>query len=195
MFNDEPYHLTEAVLNGIKTTTRRIVPDSHIKAYSDYVAAKFKTVLDLPTFLLKFGYAKYTPGEIVAIAQKYAEISADPTMQVEVRSHDKKTCRQEMIGRLTGWKNKMYIAAELMPHQIYIEEVRVEHLQDITLREIELEGIEEITKGQFGVRGCSATNLWPTAKDAFAAIIDGVSKKRIWRKNPYVYVYKFRLVE
>lgn len=46
MFNDEPYGLTDAVMSGVKRQTRRIVPDTHLKAYEQYRAEKLQSISD-----------------------------------------------------------------------------------------------------------------------------------------------------
>lgn len=61
MFNDR-YGLTEAVLSGRKTMTRRIVPQSTIDKYA---------LLEDPTII---DDARYNVGEVVAVAMSYKNI-------------------------------------------------------------------------------------------------------------------------
>ena len=58
MFNDK-FGLTKAVIEGRKTQTRRIVPQSVIEKYS---------MMEDPTII---DDARYDVGEIVAVAQSY----------------------------------------------------------------------------------------------------------------------------
>ncbi len=60
MFNDK-FGLTDAVLRGKKTQTRRIVPQSVIEKYS---------MLEDPTII---DDARYEVGEVVAVAQSYKD--------------------------------------------------------------------------------------------------------------------------
>ena len=178
MFNDK-YGLTQAVLEGRKTMTRRIVPGKLVKAIEGGV----------PGFAVM--ESKYEVGEVVAVAQAY-----------------KDTCWTSPVLRLKdkpGWSNKMFVYAGLMPHQIRITNVRVERLQDISDEDCLREGIvylpEEEAK-HFARR--YTFNGWKdrkviiaaeTPKEAFAALIDKVSGKGTWESNPYVFAYKFELVK
>ncbi|MCM1219659.1 MAG: hypothetical protein NC548_34700 [Lachnospiraceae bacterium] len=198
MFNDEPYGLTEAVLRGTKTQTRRIVPQSHIEAYGKYKTSNKGTSLSIGEFLIKRGYARYTVGEIVAIAQRYKDLGLSPSYVHTKTDHAKKKAEARPIGELPGWNNKMFVAAEFLPHHIKIVGVRVEKLQDISKEDIIAEGVIEIEPGCHystapGKKSADlpARNL----RGAYNRLIDGVSKKKIFRLNPYVYVFSFELID
>ena len=64
----------------------------------------------------------YKVGEVVAIAQRYEDIICGARFYyheiVELQKH-------------AGYKNKMFVEVDLMPHHIEILDVRVELLQDI----------------------------------------------------------------
>lgn len=64
MFNDR-YGLTKAVLDGRKTMTRRIVPQTTIDKYA---LLEDNTIID---------DARYEIGEVVAVAQSYKELEYD----------------------------------------------------------------------------------------------------------------------
>lgn len=70
MFNDR-YDLTEAVIGGRKTQTRRIVPQSVIEKYS---------MMEDPTII---DDARYDVGEIVAVAQSYVDCGNFPDIELE----------------------------------------------------------------------------------------------------------------
>ena len=97
MFNDK-YLLTQAVLRGGKTQTRRIVKDG----------------TPLGNFEETMKYAPYKVGEVVAVAQCY--------LDVDCPQFDK--FGRDVIGNT----NKMFVNAELMPHKIKITSVRIERL-------------------------------------------------------------------
>jgi len=82
MFNDK-YELTEAVLSGRKTQTRRIIPQSVIEKVEKFGREYFAGTLDSLTgidlfnhyfFTEKLGRLPFSVGEVVAIAQSYASI-------------------------------------------------------------------------------------------------------------------------
>ena len=172
MFNDK-YLLTQAVLRGEKTQTRRIVKDG----------------TPLGNFEETVKHAPYKVGEIVAVAQCYLDIGSP---QFDKFGHD-----------VPGNTNKMFVKAELMPHKIKITNVRIERLQDISNDDCFREGISHYTpadaqntKGGFGFQSSKGgLYLFDTARDAFAALIDKVSGKGTWESNPYGWVYDFELVK
>ena len=161
MFNDK-YGLTNAVLSGYKTVTRRIMnrqPDPDDIAYmepKDYPCQ--------PT---------YKVGEIVAVAQSYDQI--DPQI-VHCRIDD----LGDWGGDHPGQYNKMFVRADLMPHQIRITSVRPERLQNITDEDCLKEGLEwQHGANMFYVNYNHTNNshelLGDTPREAFASLIDKIS--------------------
>lgn len=208
MFNDK-YGLTDAVLKGYKTMTRRAVA---------------------PTLLRKFGHNKFNDrskelifaapfrlGEVVAVAQSYFDLrnceafyealsKADPYFPLECIKGEK------------GAYNKMFVKAEWMPHRIRITDIKVERLQDISDEDCLREGIEEdfaeglplywwsvphegISWEEYKKRdyelsrhelnGKPGSYFWDTPQGAFARLIDKVSGKGTWDSNPWVFAYTF----
>ena len=79
MFNDR-YGLTQAVLEGRKTMTRRLVPRDFFPLQWD---EKYDTLWyenDMGDFIdiRESGYARYKVGEVVAIAQSYKDAGYSP---------------------------------------------------------------------------------------------------------------------
>lgn len=175
MFNDR-YGLTKAVLSGYKTVTRRIMnrqPDPDDIAYME--------PKDYPC------QPPYKVGEIVAVAQSYDQI--DPQI-VHCRIDD----LGDWGGDHPGQYNKMFVRADLMPHQIRITSVRPERLQNITDEDCLKEGVRfvENSDGHFS-NGMS--DGYTTPISAFAALIDEISGRRIWERNPFVWRIEFKLVK
>lgn len=198
MFNDEPYGLTDAVRSGTKWHTRRIVPDSHLSAYDKYKTENRGTEVSLEDFLIRRGYARYTVGEIVAIAQSYKSIGISPSFVHTKKDHTKKNHSNIPVGQQAGWNNKMYVSAEFMPHHIRITGVRVERLQSISDADIAAEGVLVVSEGKVYTTCPKKESARINARSlsgAYARLIDGVSKKKIFAKNPYVYVFEFALVD
>ena len=197
MFNDK-YGLTGAVLNGSKTMTRRNIPeldgiedpdisewgiDDKGKAYVClYVDGK--PSIDI--------YPKYQPGEIVAIAQPYKDITDNKFFINQCAANEETVSGMKYE---KGWNNKMFVASYYMPHHIEITNIKIERLQDISYEDCIREGV--IKNGgwepyNFALRGF--TEWFETPRNAFAALIDKVSGKGTWEKNPYVFVYSFKLI-
>jgi hypothetical protein len=188
MFNDK-YGLTQAVLEGRKTQTRRIAytqngfvvfddKDFQLKKARQWTGSAYACNNEFKT-------AHYKIGEEVAIAQRYSDI-AD-------------THGQE-LAQLPGWKNKMFVKADLMPHRIRITNIRIERLQDISDEDCIAEGIYPKANGRWYcydvVRRMGVSyDPYPDPREAYAALIDKVSGKGTWESNPYVFVYDFKLVK
>lgn len=200
MFNDK-YGLTEAVLEGRKTQTRRIISTNLYNAvdWKAFEEGNHDCIIDPenPYNTDIRNYARYMIGEEVAIAQSYetlANIGGDILANM---MFDETTFKPEYCG--AGWRNKMFVKADLMPHRIKITNIRVEHLQDISDEDCLKEGIDEryITAGIVGYyldRRLYGYPVFKTPREAFAYLIDKVGNKGDWDENPYVFVYEFELV-
>ena len=199
MFNDK-YGLTQAVLEGRKTQTRR----TFLKPGED-------TLLNgiTPQYLISVR-SRYKVGETVAIAQKYEDLIKNDEFY---RLGGKNGMPLECIKYERGCHNKMFVRAELMPHHIRITKIRMERLQDISDEDCLKEGIcrSDIKNTLWGVapirgEGESGTtyehsvlcygpwHLFPSVKRAYASLIDLISGKGTWASNPYVFVYDFELI-
>ena len=199
MFSDK-FLLTQAVLEGRKTQTRRIMkgkplfPSDEIESacvLGDEVQIIANGRESLITMKLPFRV-----GEVVAVAQSYRDcggVNEDGVPMWEIIS-------QNVGGTNAGWDNKMFIRGNLMPHQICITDVRVERLQDISDEDCIKEGVRKVVNEngiyvQYyvgkGDNACSFEN----PREAFAHLINKVSRKDVWAENPYVFVYDFELVK
>lgn len=186
MFNDR-YGLTEAVLNGRKTMTRRAVKCPK-KAY-DFKVCKYAngkcsiSLCDAEGFPIGELRPKYKVGEVVAIAQAYQNVRPFHFEEWQID--------QDWFEK--GWNNKMFVKAKLMPHHIKITAIRVERLQNIQEMECLREGIRPCNFGKKFTPGDK--RAYNTAREAFAALIDKVGKKGTWASNPWVFAYSFELVD
>lgn len=173
MFNDR-YGLTQAVLEGRKTMTRRICKEQHW-AFSDVVNAQNGT--------FHFELPKYKAGEIVAVAQSYRDAGIAPDMGG--------------LNPKPGWSNKMFVRAYDMPHRVRITGIRCERLQDISDEDCMKEGIQFIKafeKYYFERFDREDGFYFDISREAFSVLIDKVSGRGTWQSNPWVWVYEFELV-
>lgn len=197
MFNDK-YGLTQAVLDGRKTMTRRIINQQtegwlrmqYDERYDDWHRR-----------------SPYMYLETLAIAQSYRSILQNTSLRDFV-------CQIEYDGELSdefenitdgkGFKNKMFVKAKYMPHHIKISGIRVERLQDISNEDCLREGVRlwedavpEYKSNPLG-KLYEIVGMWDgykSPREAFAALIDKVSGKGTWERNPLVWVYEFELVD
>lgn len=192
MFNDK-YRLTQAVLEGRKTQTRRILLPHTVRELRN--GNDYQGVIRL--------YSKYKVSEVVAVAQRYKDIALDVPVELAA----------ELI-KQPGWTNKMFTKADVLTHHIRITKIRIERLQDINPMDCLAEGIcpsdqredlscvAPINDDKCGdleynhpIFGKGPWHLHPNAKAAYADLIDHISGKGTWASNHYVFVYEFELIK
>lgn len=199
MFNDK-YGLTKAVLEGKKIQTRRIVPESWLKDIEKFQEDYFNDTLDhLEGKILMEQYflveqrrhPHYAVGETVAIAQSLKELGYNPS--------DRTNGAVWGLDHKPEWTNKMFVGASQCKNQIHITGIRLERLQDISDDDCLKEGIIEDYPGvQYSFPteiGYCGQYPFSTPRAAYAALIDKISGKGTWEKNPWVFVYDFELVK
>lgn len=201
MFNDR-YGLTDAVIEGRKTVTRRIISgiDFPVNMVMGRVLpnkdGKIYAVANGENIIVKL---RYKVGEVVAVAQSYEQIGANPQHYISRPDID----GYQIISMCPGWRNKIFVRAELMPHQIRIKGVRCERLQDISDEDCMKEGVVDVTYFKSGGRpyelfalpGHEYEETFNTPRQAFAALIDKVCGRGTWKSTPWVIAYEFELVK
>lgn len=202
MFNDR-YGLTKAVLDGYKTMTRRVISDTILRKLEFFREEYYEASLDMldgvdlieAYFVNHPESLPYRIGDVVAVAQNYETVWCAET--------DIESIYPEALAMSTsvGWWNKMFVRADLMPHQIRITGLRYERLQDISeedsLREGIRMGVDEVSSRPYYFYGPRplASKMYIGARTAFASLIDKVSGRGTWLANPWVLVYEFELVQ
>ena len=219
MFNDS-FGLTQAVLSGRKTMTRRMVKQPPYENYdiafpAPSVAFDEKHPLcgafcwvnkDNPEEHTEWIRPQYKVGEEVAVAQAYLLISPEESLTSELEIGIIK----EVEKLSAGCANKMFVKANLMPHRIRITNVKLQRLRNISDEDCLKEGVvecvreiggAEVKKYYPSIRHADATQkrgwgvVYDSPKIAFARLIDWVSGDGTWEKIPYVFVYDFELVK
>lgn len=170
MFNDK-FFLTEKVLSGSKTQTRRIITCNVLSKMEDLSMMNERRCYEEIIRL----YSRYKINEIVAIAQRYKDVASD----LPLGGYD------ELINQ-RGWNNKMFVKAEMMPHRLRITNICIERLQEISYNDCLAEGI---------VLAYENIRSEVRAKLAYAYLIDQISGNGTWCANPYVFVYEFELIK
>lgn len=198
MFNDK-YGQTIAVIEGIKTQTRRIIPVDILNAVDTSCLLSFskETLTEKEKdyncyrtcdgdFIDVRDVAKYKIGEEVAVAQCYGNCGTWLFPFAE-------------YGDMAGYTNKMFVRAEEMPFRIKINNIRIERLKDISEDDCLKEGIHTMTDPIGYAADCISDNdarhwWYHTPQEAYAALIDKIIGKGTWESNPWVFVYDFELV-
>ena len=201
MSNDR-YGLTQAVIDEIKTNTRRaersldVLPLFYNPLISDFqfeysdglmVVRRLFKGIHVQTYHLK---PRYKIGEEVAVAQPYKDVYPNADFDM---------VGNEFMTETAGWNNKMFVRADLMPHHIRITDIKVERLRDISEDDCMKEGVVKwidcyIVSGIMENHGKNNV-CFDTPREAFAALIDRISGKGTWERNPWVYAYEFEHIK
>lgn len=205
MFNDK-FLLTQLVLEGRKTQTRRVItyPKTfHGKDVCGYYVCRRATdraitevcMYDENESIIDEGQIlpKYKVGEVVAVAQSYRDCGG--LNEIGISRWD--IIKQQVGSANAGWDNKMFVKPELMIHFIRITNVRIERLQDIQENDCLKEGIRKVVNenGIYVQYYVGHSACFENPREAFAHLINKVSRKDVWNANPYVFVYDFELVK
>ncbi|MCM0335712.1 hypothetical protein [Bacteroides fragilis] len=196
LFNDK-LGLTQAVLDGRKTMTRRIVALESTLAITWDCVTEIDRDIAIKNYIVGNIKNRYEVGEVVAIAQCYMDID-------QFHRNGKNAAYLELLPGLKlypGWGNKMFVRSDLMLHHIRITDIKVERLKGISDTDCLREGI---VKGQCGSKETHFMDAYYlpvsyqpycTPQEAFSVLIDKISGRGTWESNPYVWVYEFELVD
>lgn len=213
MFNEQ-CGLEQAVIEGWKDMTRRIEKSlSQLPTETgEYETITVQWCFEY--FLVRKYYKaaileeyhvtpKFSVGEVVAVAQSYKDAGYEPGRNIPLKEHGDLQVRADS---LAGWTNKMFVRADLMPYKFEITDVKLQRLQDISDEDCLREGIKVVypyidrnpndklksyrfrdKKSKWGYYQLSPV------RDCFAVLIDKVSGKGTWERNPWVLAYEFKL--
>ena len=190
MFNDK-LGLTQAVLEGRKTMTRRICKYDRPDESWDIVFPVFGSKdydnegnLVSPLFGA-FGWKNkdgdftgwnnplYKFGEVVAIAQSYRDSGYSPD---SLDRHPKDLSVRGLMKNSAGWNNKMFVKSYACKHHIKITNVKIERLQDISDEDCLKEGIIHAYTDNNGypsykkrifINRCSSTSFFVLDRQSF----------------------------
>ncbi len=203
MFNDK-YGLTQAVLDGRKTMTRRIikVPNRTIEGKEVCGFEVYKNHKGVPYDVWLTGpddeslcqlLPTYKIGEEVAIAQAYKEFRYVVPVGADAQEYKR---RFKECAESAGWNNKMFVKAAYMAKRIRITDIKIEKLQDISYGDCIKEGVIKNGSWRPYNFALAGFNEWfETPVQAFAALINKVNGKGTWESNPWAFAYTFELVK
>lgn len=211
----DKYSLTQAVLNGTKTMTRRVEKgletfefdyEVHFVHSMEIINQYWDEEKNCLAIITPQGKMKvptrYKLGEVVAVAQSYKDVINTGYDLIEKRNLRKKL--ENELGLITleyakGWNNKLFVNPDLMPHQIQMTDVSIERLQAISDDDCFKEGVLTNQFGDYWFKGFPPQKVVAsmTPSEAFALLINrpGVGRKGLWESNPFVVVYEFKLVK
>lgn len=198
MFNDR-YGLTQAVLEGRKTVTRRelrgapLLPTDAIEDVG-LIGDEIQVIANGGESLISCR-TRYKLCETVAVAQSYKDAGYAPTDLTDIiRNGDTVFIP---FKEHKGWVNKMFVRWDYMLYRIRITSIRIERLQDISDEGCLREGVRyipEIDRYYFERTDREEGFYFTSPRAAFAELIDRVSGRGTWDRNPYVVAYEFELL-
>ena len=198
---NEQYGMQQAVFEGYKEMTRREPIFEEIKEPRTEFAKGHLRMYDGDRLV---HVSRYAVGEEVAIAQRYCDIASDPYFKNQCAA-DELSVKWD-IATSAGWSNKMFVKAWLMPRRQIMTNIKAERLQDISEEDCLKEGIQEyfpyidrdpndkVRTFQYFKDGKIHHRISPASK-CFAHLIDDISGKGTWERNPWVFAYSFELVK
>lgn len=214
MFNDK-YGLQRAAIDGTKPMTRRAVPDkwqtplTEIFEDCNYDYSQFLKISDVQ--FITNEKAPYKVGEVVAIAQSYKDVGYTKEWVLQhVKPNPNAKPTDPFEKRYPGWNNKMFVKAELMLNFIQFTDLKIERLQDISDEDVYKEGFKCISVNNgwgnyanhweamlvyYDKLGRTKTIQSRDPRDAFSYLIDKVSGRGTWERNPWVFAYTFDLLQ
>lgn len=178
MFDDK-YGLTEAVLTGRKTMTRRVVPAKVAQMIEAFANPTLLVPLDCipsgmsieefeqqwknydaPVFIqpkskekIKFYDARKEAAKLAPykIGEEIAIAQSYNDVFDNFKGHKGKLKQlyKNLNPKEAAWNNKMFVKASMMPHRIRITDVKVERLQDISDEDCAKEGIIHVNWRQY----------------------------------------------
>ena len=189
MFSDA-FCLTQAVLTGQKTMTRRVLRDN----------------VPLGNWEETKKHLPYKVGEVIAIAQPYKDIIECMAEYSDIIKNVDGSINREYKA---GWTNKMFVRADLLPHHIRITDIKIERLRDISEEDCLKEGIVFIeslsiigedayfftVKHKVRQMYDNILKFFSSPQRAYADLIDKISGRGTWESNPLVVAYSFELVD
>lgn len=212
MFDDR-YGLTQAVIDGRKTVTRR----TELEDGANYVARHWNQIYHPQHCYYqdarglcqlvnrqtdKVFVPRYKLGEIVAVAQSYRDAGYEclPYRDTDEYVYLKRdgVVIPDLSVAAAGVTNKMFASAKQMPYRVWITGIRIERLQDISDEDCLREGVcylPEIDRYYFERKDKEQGFYFNSPREAFAALIDKVSGNGTWNRNPFVVVYEFEVMQ
>ena len=196
--------MVQALLEGIKTMTRRVIKDKDIINRFDIdVDGKPIAYIDQATgdSYPPTAIARYHIGDILWVRETWFE-----NEECLLYKASKYENTKEYHGR-NGWVQIKWRPSIFMPREaarifLRVTNVRVERLQEITEEDAIAEGISWLDEACYSNNGWTPTLYDPDSggspvfRDGFIALWDSINAKRgySWDTNPWVWVYEFERV-
>lgn len=182
--------MVQAILDGRKTTTRRIIKVNNNLEFMGFKEGK--ALLGKGCCIHETIKAPYMPGDILYVRETWGisnplgdfarnNRTAEYVYKAGYSKGERIPMAREQEKNLGVWKPSIHMPKDAARIFLKVTSARVERLQDITEDGIRAEGI---------------TEEWPPhAMDKFQELWDSTTKEYKWRLNPWVWVIEFERIE
>ncbi|WP_154826510.1 hypothetical protein [Clostridium butyricum] len=187
LFNTQ---MVQAILEGRKTTTRRIIKVNNSLEFMGFKEGK--ALLGKGCCIHETIKAPYMLGDILYVRETWGisnplgdfernNMTAEYIYKAGYAKGERISITREDEKNLGVWKPSIHMPKVAARIFLKVTSARVERLQDITEEGIRAEGI---------------TEEWPPhAMDKFQELWDSTTKEYKWRLNPWVWVIEFERIE
>lgn len=208
--------MVQAILDGQKSQTRRIIKDIHPDSVSMFKASYANHQIgfgwiepnqfNIPEenqliSLIKCPYGH--PGELLWVRETFKPVPGGYAFHADKHINWCKRIKKEK------WKPSIHMPKEAARIWLEMEEIRVERLQDISEEDAIAEGISQVDDSPvlynnylFDVK----TAMWPeygsltktygftNPVDSFRSLFEKINGPASWLQNPWVWVVKFKVL-
>lgn len=190
LFNAE---MVRALLEGRKTVTRRVVKpqpmlDGHLWKLGG--AAWSDSVLSVPVMLghSLYNRAPYQPGDVLWVRETWCEVMGRKGKYLYRAYAGERDDTRDYAIALNTWRPSIHMPREAARIFLRVKNVRVERLQELTLKDAEMEGMD--LRGPMFV---DFVKVWNNTVQRHPNKF-----KRYpycWEDNPWVWVIEFERIE
>lgn len=189
--------MVQAILNGTKTQTRRIIKPQPKEGYlpkihTDHFGKRYlesrKSAIELEYIDWKF----YQIGDILWVRETFGKLVTDDSF-----CYAADVCCPKYDKPFFGWKPSIHMPKEAARIFLKVTNVRCERLNDITEADAIAEGIEKTSIAPFVHRykNYLVKQKLTSPISSFKTLWMKINGLESWEENPYVWVYDFEVIE
>lgn len=171
--------MVQALLNGTKTQTRRLV-NSTIPL-GNFEETLKKSILKI--------------GSIIWVRETWMDAPNYPVLPEKY--YYKASVSEQFLKNSKGkWKPSLFMKKDTCRLFLEVTNVWIEKLNKISESDSLAEGIEYST--EFGYKLYSKNSFFSkhlSASDSFMSLWESINGQGSWKENPFVWVYSFKVVE
>lgn len=206
--------MVQAIMSGIKTQTRRSVPEKILDAYynyDDWVNSVGKPEGSVRVYEKEYflNACRYELGDILWVRETWGELYdtcdhpeisggyKERSSLGYVYKADNYVHNKDFDGFFTGWKPSIHMPKQACRLFLRVTDIRVEKLREITEDDAIAEGVEKLMLDVGG----HEVNLYKdyegastgchSARTSFGSLWNKINGEVSFFENPWVYVIKF----